>query len=238
LRHSETHVEVLGVAAVAGYLEIAPTRAFACAIDWPGWCRSGKTADEALASFVAYGPRYARIVEGTATPFEPPADVSDVEIVERLTGNASTEFGIPALPTASDDRPLVGVELERQIELLQAAWRAFDRAVEAARGVELRKGPRGGGRDLDRLLEHIPGGEQAYLSELGGKPPKGEGRDHGAQLAAVRAAEIELLHARAAGYEPAARPRRKSPFWSPRYFMRRSAWHSIDHAWEIEDRAS
>ena len=24
--------------------------------------------------------------------------------------------------------------------------------------------------------------------------------------------------------------------WSPRYFVRRVAWHALDHAWEIEDR--
>jgi hypothetical protein len=25
--------------------------------------------------------------------------------------------------------------------------------------------------------------------------------------------------------------------WTVRYFIRRSAWHALDHAWEIEDRA-
>jgi hypothetical protein len=25
--------------------------------------------------------------------------------------------------------------------------------------------------------------------------------------------------------------------WTARYYVRRSAWHVLDHAWEIEDRA-
>jgi hypothetical protein len=24
--------------------------------------------------------------------------------------------------------------------------------------------------------------------------------------------------------------------WTPRYFVRRMAWHELDHAWEIEAR--
>jgi hypothetical protein len=223
---------------IAAYLETVPKRSFACAIDWPGWCRSGKTEDDALASLVAYGPRYNRAVKGARTQFDPPKDVGDIEIIDRLVGNASTQFGIPALPTTSDADPLQGEELERQIVLLQAAWHAADAAAEAAHGVELRKGPRGGGRDVDRIVEHVLGGEEAYLSELGAKAPKSPDPAPRSRLLLVREASIALLRSRAEGFEPEPRPRRKSPFWSPRYFIRRSAWHSLDHAWEIEDRAA
>jgi hypothetical protein len=222
---------------IAGYLEVAPKWAFAGAIDWPGWCRSGKTEDEALPSLVAYGARYARVVGGINPRFEPPDDASDIQIVERLVGNSGTEFGVPAVPPAADGRPLDDAELERQVDLLQAAWRAFDAAAEAARGLELRKGPRGGGRDLDRIVEHALGGEQAYLRQLGGTLPKAGDADLRAQLVTVRVAAIQMLRARAAGEEPPMGPRRTSPFWSPRYFVRYSAWHSLDHAWEVEDRA-
>ncbi len=33
-----------------------------------------------------------------------------------------------------------------------ASWTAFDATAEAAAGHELRKGPRGGGRDLDKIV--------------------------------------------------------------------------------------
>jgi hypothetical protein len=55
-------------------------------------------------------------------------------------------------------------------------------------------------------------------------------------MAAVRTLELDLLAVRARGGDPPENPRRRSPYWSPRYFVRRSAWHALDHAWEIEDR--
>ncbi len=29
---------------------------------------------------------------------------------------------------------------------------------------------------------------------------------------------------------------RGGTLWTPRYFVRRVAWHTLDHAWELEDR--
>ena len=224
------------MAPIPGYLEIARKRTFAGALDWPGWCRSGRDEAEALATLVAYGPRYARVVGGVAPQFEPPADVSAIEIVERLTGNSGTDFGVPAVPATSDSQPLDSAELERLIGLLQAAWGGFDTAAEGVSGMELRKGPRGGGRDRDRMIAPVLGGEQAYLRELGGTLPKMADSDIQPQLIAVRDTAIRMLRARAAGDEPTVGPRRTRPFWSLRYFVRYSAWHAPDHAWEIEDR--
>ena len=221
---------------IPGYLEIAAKRTFAGAIDWPGWCRSGRNEDEALVALIAYGPRYAKVVAGVAPQLEPPAASSEIEIVERLTGNSGTDFGVPAVPPTSDRLPVNAADLERLVGLLQAAWRAFDAAAEAAVGLELRKGPRGGGRDLDKMQPHILEAEQAYLRELGGTLPKMAGADTQTQLAAVREVEIRALRARAAGEEPALGLRRMRPFWTLRYFVRYSAWHALDHAWEIEDR--
>jgi hypothetical protein len=56
-------------------------------------------------------------------------------------------------------------------------------------------------------------------------------------MADVRRASLDLLAAIAGGETPEPGPRRKRPFWQPRYFVRRSAWHALDHAWEIEDRS-
>lgn len=219
------------------YLEIGSKRTFAGAIDWPGWCRSGRDEDEALAALVAYGRRYEKVVTGITPRFEPPADTSAVEIVERLIGNSGTDFGVPAVPPTSDGLPATEADLDHLIRLLQAAWQAFDTAAKAAEGLDLRKGPRGGGRDLDKMRAHVLGGEEAYLRQLGGTLPKMAGAEPQAQLTAVREAEVATLHARAAGEEPPLGPRRTRPFWSLRYFVRYSAWHTLDHAWEVEDRA-
>jgi hypothetical protein len=54
--------------------------------------------------------------------------------------------------------------------------------------------------------------------------------------AAVRATAVDALAARAGG-RPVADPRQTKNPWSPRFYVRRAAWHALDHAWEIEDRS-
>ncbi len=77
------------------YLEIGKKRAFAGALDWPGWCRSGRDADAALQALADYGPRYARALDAAGIEFRAPADASAFAVVERLAGNATTDFGAP-----------------------------------------------------------------------------------------------------------------------------------------------
>ena len=220
---------------LAAYLEVAPRRTFACAVEWPGWCRSGRGEEEALAALLAYAPRYAAVVAGAGLAFSAP---TDVEVVERLTGNATTDFGAPGVPAAADRRPLDAAELDRQSRLLAASWAAFDAAWHEAddAGVELRKGPRGGGRDLPKMENHVLEAEEAYLAGLGSRPPRMPGAAPADRMAAVRATALDALAARARG-KPIADPRQTKRPWSPRYFARRSAWHALDHAWEIEDRS-
>src|SRR5262249_42417844 len=103
-------------------------------------------------------------------------------------------------------------------------------------GVELAKGPRGGGRDLERIVGHVLDAEKAYLHKLGGVYRAEERIEDEADLAAGRRAGTVVLAALARG-EPAPRTPRSGSLWPPRYFVRRSAWHALDHAWEIEDRA-
>jgi hypothetical protein len=55
-------------------------------------------------------------------------------------------------------------------------------------------------------------------------------------MAGVRATALETLTARGSG-EPVPNPSTARTLWSIRYFVRRSAWHALDHAWEIEDRS-
>jgi hypothetical protein len=214
------------------YVETGAKRAFAGAIDWPGWCRSGRDEGAALGSLIAYGPRYGRVLRGTRLGFHAP-EPTRVRVVERLEGDATTDFGAPGGTPSSDGRPMDEADLERAGALLRACWRAFDSAAAAAEGVRLRKGPRGGGRDLDGIVRHVLDADRAYLSSVGRAPGKEASRD----LASTRTMILDAMTASAHGEVPARGPR-GGVRWSPRYFVRRVAWHVLDHTWEIEDRSS
>jgi hypothetical protein len=214
------------------YVEVAPKRAFACAVDWPGWCRAGRDADGAIEALIAYGRRYKKALGRAAADLTPPVERSGLEVVHRLKGNATTDFGAPGITSPSDRRPIDAAELKRLRRLLEAAWAAFDGAAVAAVGVELRKGPRGGGRDLDKMVAHMKEADEAYLHALGARPPKRSV----ASMTDVRTRILETLQARAKGLPITDPAHVKSP-WEPRFAVRRSAWHALDHAWELEDRS-
>lgn len=213
---------------ISVYVEVTPKRTFAGAIEWPGWCRSGKTEEEALDALVAYVNRYGKVVSRSRLGFQPPSGVEDLEVVERLKGNATTEFGAPGVPPKADDRRLSAAELKRLTTILEASWRAFDRVAEAAAGVRLTKGPRGGGRNVPKMVEHVMGAEEGYLGALGSRRPV---------AGSLRRTILAALAARAQD-KPVADPNKVKKLWSPRFYVRRSAWHALDHAWEIEDRSS
>ncbi len=217
------------------YLEIGKTKTFAGALDWPGWCRSGRDEASALQALFDYAPRYARALQVTQLHFSPPDNVSDLIIVERLAGNSTTDFGAPGVAPSQDAGPVDAAELNRFQELLEACWQAFDTIVEAAAGRELRKGPRGGGRDLADIVRHVQEAEAAYLSSLGGKWKSGVEHDPSQAWAQLRQAILGTLASAVRGEIPARGPR-GGLRWTPRYFVRRLAWHALDHAWEIEDR--
>jgi hypothetical protein len=220
---------------IAVYLEMTSKRTFAGAVDWPGWCRSGRTPEEALEALVAYGHRYAKVV-GKKAGFTPPADVAGLKVSQRLKGGPTTEFGAPQVAPRGDRQPLGEAELKREITLLRAAWRAFDAALKRHAGVELRKGPRGGGRDQWRMASHVFGAEQGYLRQLGARPPEAAPQGTDADRRALQNAAVAALSARARD-EPIDNPSGAKKGWLPRFYVRRAAWHALDHAWEIEDRA-
>ena len=217
------------------YLDSGAKKTFAMAIDWPGWGRSGRTPEEACAALVEYGRRYAAVAKRAGIPFETPAEVTGLAVEETVRGNATTDFGAPGVPRRSDAEPLKDAELARLTDLLVASWETFDAAARTAKGVSLRLGPRGGGRTLPKIVDHVMGADEAYLGGLGERPPK-RSADAAASMARLRAAFLAALKAIAHG-EPVSNPRNTKKPWSPRYAIRRSAWHAMDHAWEIEDRA-
>jgi len=215
-------------------LEIVRTRTFAVAVDWPGLTRGGRDEVAALDELLRAGPRYAAALAVTGVPFVPPADRAGLLVVDRLPGTSTTEFGAPGVPLPEDGTPLDEAGLARQTAILQAAWAAFEAAAERHAGTELAKGPRGGGRDIPKIIEHVDGADRGYLVQLGARAPKTATGP--APIADVHATALAALRARALGL-PVTDPNRVTKPWPPRYYVRRAAWHWLDHAWEIEDRA-
>lgn len=216
-------------------IEKGAKRCFAVALDWPGWSRSGKDETSALQALVESGTRFATVVSKARLGFKAPKGVSDLDVVERLKGNATTDFGAPGVPPKADSKPMSDADLKRHRAIFDACWRAFDRAVEGARGKTLRSGPRGGGRALAKIVQHVLEADSGYLGGLGWKH-KLDGTSPKA-ITALHEAMLEGLAASARGDIPAVGPR-GGKRWTPRFFVRRSAWHVLDHTWEIEDRVS
>jgi hypothetical protein len=217
------------------YLEIGKKKTFASSVAWPGWSRSGRDESSALQALCDYSKRYAGVLSRAQIEFQPPVGVAAFNIVERLQGDTTTDFGTPGMAPACDSEAVDDAQLERFQALLKACWEEFDRARKAAAGKELRKGPRGGGRDLEKIVEHVVGADAAYLSRLGFKVTLTEAASLEDGLARLRQAILESLASAVHGEVPELGPR-GGKRWTARYFVRRSAWHVLDHAWEIEDR--
>jgi hypothetical protein len=218
------------------YIEAGKVRTFAVVPDWPGWCRGGRDEASALQALIDCGPRYTRALQDTPLAFRAPPAPAALLVVERFPGNATTDFGAPDLALPADARPVDPAELERLQTVLAACWKTFDSAVQSAGGKALHKGPRGGGRDLAKIVEHERDVEVAYLGSLGGKIKSAPEAGPLLTLAANREAILTTLALSARGEVPVRGPR-GGLRWTPRYFVRRLAWHVLDHAWEIEDRA-
>ena len=217
------------------YLEVGTRRVFAGAIEWPGFCRAGRGEDEALTALLAAARRYSKVMRGARPAFPKPTSARHLEIVERLGGDSTTDFGAPSAVPAADLREIDEPELARLQGLFGRCWRALDRAAEAAEGLELRRGPRGGGRELGAILDHVVGAQAGYLASFASPRPRTEGRDPREAMPEVRAAVHEALSRAVTEGLPERGPR-GGRIWRPRFFVRRSTWHILDHAWEIEDR--
>src|SRR5688500_10831945 len=57
--------------------EVAPKKTFVWAIDWPGWCRSGKDRDLAIDALVVARARYAKVARRAGLDL-PQVDPSDL----------------------------------------------------------------------------------------------------------------------------------------------------------------
>ena len=206
------------------YLEEGSKKTFAVALDWPGWARAGKGAEAALEALEAYLPRYTVVVRRAG--LEPP-EVDGFDIVERFPGGGATDFGALDKGAKADEAPFAPGETDRLAALMQAAWEVFDE-VAAGAPAELRKGPRGGGRDRDKVVAHVVNAEASYIRQLGLKASTA-GQEVPDPV--WRPAVLERIRS---AIDPG--PLRERG-WTPRYAARRIAWHVLDHAWEIEDKS-
>jgi hypothetical protein len=203
-------------------------RAVASAFDWPGWDRSAKSEDQALAVLAAYRPRYAKVAEraGLVDAF---GATGDLEVVERLEGVGMTDFyGLSFRSARPEYEQMSEAECERKIALLRASWAYFD-DVASHVSAELRKGPRGGGRDREQIVRHANGAEiYEFAPKVAVKVPL-DTRERPDDLRVYRdafCAAIREHNARGASART----------WTVQFVIRHSAYHMLDHAWEMEDR--
>lgn len=206
-------------------VEATGKRAFASALDWPGWSRGARTPELALEALIAYADRYAQVADRAGVPF--PAAPFEPDIVGETAGDASTDFGVPGRVSDEERRPMDAAEARRRADLVAAAWGVFD-SIAMAAPEALRRGPRGGGRDRSKIIEHVVLSDHNYCRELGLQVRAPDPRDP-ALVESLRTAMLDVLRRPSDGGPIAKR-------WTSAYAARRIAWHAMDHAWEIEDR--
>ena len=204
--------------AISVVVETGSRRVFASALDWPGWSRTARDQEAALEALLEYAVRFRPVAERAGLRL--PARLT-LDVAERVKGNATPDFGAPAIAAAAESERLTKAKADRQVALVEAAWATLDE-VAAGAPASLRKGPRGGGRDRDKVVEHVVSAERAYASKIGLRA-----RDE----PDLRAAIVRVLGEASDGGEL------KPGGWTSRYAARRIAWHVLDHAWEIEDKS-
>jgi hypothetical protein len=210
-------------------LEVGPKgkRVVAVAPDWPGLERGAKTEEAAVERLHSYRPRYATVamLAGKDAAF---AAINTIDVVESYPGTGSTDFwGISFAFSSIDRQDMSNEELDRELTLMQACWAFFD-DVRGRVSAEMQKGPRGGGRDRDHIVRHILAVEQDWAQKVGVRtPPDAMQTDEG--LKAYRDAYCTAIRA----YHTDGKMART---WPLRYLIRHTAYHTMDHAWEMEDK--
>ena len=211
-------------------LETGPKgkKAVAVAADWPGWERGAKTADAAVEALESYRERYAKVA-GLAGLEREFAALGGTEVIERYVGTGSTDFWGISFGFSTIDRQSVSTkDLERELRLLRACWATFD-DVRRRVSAEMRKGSRGGGRDRDRIVLHVLAVEQDWATKLGVRAGEKTVVTDDAGLNRYRDAYCDAIRSFAAEGKTART-------WPLRYLIRHTAYHALDHAWEMEDK--
>ncbi len=203
-------------------------RVVACAFDWPGWDRSPRIGHDVLAVLASYRPRYAKVAEAAGLGAEFAA-TGELEVVEHLDGIGMTDYyGVSGRAASPETVTMTGEDCERKVSLLRASWNTFG-ATAARVSPELRKGPRGGGWDKERIIRHVNGAEIEEFAPKVGVKVSLETRDDPEALQEYREAFIGAIRQHYGRGESARS-------WPLAFLIRRCAWHMLDHAWELEDR--
>jgi hypothetical protein len=201
----------------------------AFAVDWPGWSRGAKTADVAITTLESYRERY-RPIAVAATMSNEFDDAGLLEVMEEKVGTGSTDFwGISFSPSSFELEPLEAKVFNRSVRLLRACWAYFD-DVAARVSSEMRKGARGGGRDRDHIIRHTVRVESLDFAKRVGLRIPGEPVLSGQSLLDYRETYIATMRA----YNDGEGKQMKS--WTLPFLIRHSAFHVMDHAWEMEDK--
>jgi hypothetical protein len=213
-------------------LETGPKgkRVAAVAPDWPGLERGATTEQAAIERVLAYLPRYAPVAKlaGMQAAF---ATITATDVVERYTGVGGTDFwGISFAFSSIDHQVMSNEALERELTLMRACWAFFD-AVRARVSAELRRGPRGGGRDRDRIVQHTLSVEKDWAGGVGVVTPDDALlTDEG--LRTYRDTYCQGIR----DYHAQDKQAGKQAKWPLRFLIRHTAFHTLDHAWEMEDK--
>jgi hypothetical protein len=205
-------------------------KSVAFSLDWAGWERGAKTAELALETLESYRERYGPIASLAGMSHEFDA-AGPLEVVEDMVGTGSVDFwGISFSPSSTETEPMSEADLERGIALLRASWTFFD-AVTARVSPQMRQGPRGGGRDRDRIIRHVIRNEsEDFAKQVGLRIPEGAALTPDG-LRRHRETYVDAMWAYNAG-----KVSRRMRSWNLPYLIRHSAYHTLDHAWEMEDK--
>lgn len=211
-------------------LEIGPKgkKVVAVAPDWPGLERGATTGDAAIERLLSFAPRYATVTKLAGMEATFPTATAVVDVVEQYLGTGSTDFwGVSFAFSSFDQQALPGEALERELALMRACWAFFD-DVRSRVSAEMQRGPRGGGRDRDQIIRHTFAAERDWAKKLGVLTPQdamltdeGLNTHRDTYCDAIRALHSQCRMART---------------WPLRYLIRHTAYHTLDHAWEMEDK--
>jgi hypothetical protein len=208
-------------------IERGKKKAVAYAPSWPGLSRGASSIDGALEKLANYADRYRGVAALAGLSGEFPSTPT-FKIVEEVPGRGMTDFwGISFAPSTGEQGQMSEEECERKLAILRACWKYFDR-VAARVSAELKKGPRGGGRDRDQIIRHIFANERDWAKMLALDLPED------AMLTAKGRAKHRNAYVRAIRQYNAAGKSARS--WRLQFLLRHTAYHVMDHAWEMEDK--
>ena len=96
----------------------------------------------------------------------------------------------------------------------------------------MKNGPRGGGRDRDRIIRHtIRDESEDFAKRVGVRIPEDEGRSRPTACAPIARITVAAIRAYNAGAVRAAHAS-----WTLPFPHRHTCFHMLDHTWEMADK--